>query len=347
MILKLPPEIIIKIMGNLSSAQAYCNVSESCKHLNSILKWEASIISFLQGKYGRFAVYYTFTNHFKLFENRPELLNNIEKDDKIPRFLGQTLRLELETSPDMSIKSKHVKNILLEFCIEKFGLDSLREDDIRQFEFYSNDLNHYFEKVARLLLEHNFIPCPRVTPSAACRLLEIAKIDISILEELFRNGYDKENVNDPFMQMVLGNLENYFDLIPKLFKIGFELNDNVIALQLKNNCDDNLYAFMSKHVPPERLHSIALEVLTKKFSGNGHFDSSIATKLVEYFNISESEIGDMLLAENSFFRTKCYVQVSALHTWEWIFNKYGSSHPYTRICFEDLIQWMSGISNLK
>jgi hypothetical protein len=133
--------------------------------------------------------------------------------------LGQALVKEINQE-SITEQERQVMQIILELCIEKYGINQLSEDDIQQFEYFSNNLDHHFDEVEELLLQFNFIPCPLVTPSASFRLLEIAKKELKVIDQIFKNGFCVKEINDSFMQMVLGNIPEHKHLVEKFLQIG-------------------------------------------------------------------------------------------------------------------------------
>lgn len=221
-------------------------------------------------------------------------------------------------------------------------------DDIKAFEFLTNDLQANLNTIRSLITDYHFIPIESVTPTAPTRLSHLLQTDITFLDILInpsRLGLPLSVINTTQITHLLSSPSTHH-LLPTFLARGFTLTRPLILHQLRNHPTPEFLEMLQNHVADPLLRSCTRQILQEYFGpSSSGFQSDIVTNIVETYVIGDSEIAQLLFLPPTLtalpYSSRCYEQTDPVAVWKWVVDRYGPHHAFSVKCFDDLVLWVS------
>ncbi|KAL2918253.1 hypothetical protein HK105_202180 [Polyrhizophydium stewartii] len=183
----------------------------------------------------------------------------------------------------------------------------------------------------------------------------LARLDLGLVADLARHGFDLRAVSDNVMERVM--LHPYLNTryLKKYLEAGFVLSDLCVKRALASGRAHTI-SVLHTLVDESRLRNLAFETIEDLFgpyldrntSLNVAWSSDTVQRLIHTFSVPDAVIARALLTNPEstctfdrvhpeFPVTRSYLKSRPYPIWQWILTTYGPHHPFSVACMDDAL----------
>ncbi|KAI9202548.1 uncharacterized protein BJ171DRAFT_583943 [Polychytrium aggregatum] len=354
--MSLPYEVWARVVHFLPNPT---NFTRLCRWSYCISKEPTLRRDWLLTQYGRLALYYGLKKHKNLLTlSLAELL--IQEERVVPRFFCQLINRTIYKPPSPSTtlndsesqpqqtqlvrQPTEIERLIILQGYHLYGDESgIACDDIGAFEQHANNMAASKNMIRELIVKYGFVPLEELTPMAALRIYQIAKLDMLLLSALESNGLHLRRINNPFMKLILRDNHASIDQVRMYISRGMRFTKSLVSEVIREGFEPSALQLLESFVPQEVLFHCSRKLLQDFMGPSGHANIPAMSTIVSLIKVPESYIEEALMNDNhrgGACFTRCYEQPQPAVIWTWVLNTYGAKHRFSVTCFDDLITWV-------